>query len=69
MRLKVTYKRSGVIFYEVLDKRYKIENNEEYCDVSSVFAELLHPAIFNNPNPEYFKGSNFDTLDGRIKII
>lgn len=69
MKLKITYKRSGVIFYEVLDKRYKMENNEEYCDVSSVFAELLHPAILNNPNPEYFKESNFDTLDGRIKII
>lgn len=69
MKLKVTYKRSGVIFYKVLDKRYKMENKEEYCDVSSVFAELLHPAKFKNPNPEYFKKENFDTLDGRIEII
>ena len=68
MKLKVTYKRCGVIFYKVLDKRYKMERKEEYCDIGSVFAELLHPAIFKNPNPEFLKKEkNFNTLNGRIK--
>ncbi len=69
MKLKVTYKRVGVIFYKVLDKRYKMKDKEEYCDVDSVFAELLHPAKYKNPSPEYFKKENFDTLEGRIEII
>lgn len=67
MKLKVTYKRCGVIFYKILDKRYKMERKEEYCDVGSVFAELLYPAIFKNPNPEFLKKENFNTLSGRIK--
>lgn len=69
MKLKVTYKRSSVIFYKVLDKRYKMRDKEEYCDVSSIFVELLHPAVFKNPIPEYFKKENFDTLNGGIKIV
>lgn len=69
MKLKVTYKRVGVIFYKVLDKRYKMEDKEEYYHIDSIFAKHLHPAEFKNTNPEYFKESNFDTLDGRIKII
>ena len=69
MKLQVTYKRSGVIFYKVLDKRYRMEDKEEYCDIDSVFVRFLHPAIFKNHNPEYFRKENFDTLDGRITIV
>lgn len=69
MKLEVTYKRSGVIFYKVLDKRYRMEDKEENCDIESVFIRFLHPAIFDNPNPEYFRKENFDTLNGRVKII
>ena len=69
MKLKVTYKRVGVIFYKVLDKRYRMEDKEEYCDIESVFIRFLHPAIFKNPSPEYFRKENFDTLDGRITIV
>lgn len=69
MKLKVTYKRCGVIFYKVLDKRYKMEDKEEYADVDSVFVRQLHPAKFKNIDPNYFKKENFDTLDARIEII
>lgn len=69
MKLKVIYKRCGVIFYKVLDKRYKMEDKEEYADVDTIFVRQLHPAKFKNPNPEYLKKENFDTLDGRIEII
>lgn len=69
MKLKVTYKRSGVYFYRVIDKRYKMEGREEYADIESVFTRHLHPAVYENPNPKYFKAANFDTLDGRVKII
>lgn len=69
MKLKVTYKRCGVFFYKVLDKRYKMERKEDYADIDSVFTQLLHPAKFKNPNPEYFKVENFDTLEGRVIII
>lgn len=69
MKLKVTYKRSGVYFYRVLDKRYKMEGREEYADIESVFTRHLHPAVYENPNLKYFKSVNFDTLNGRIKII
>ena len=69
MKLKVTYKRSGIFFYKVLDKRYKMDGKEEYADIESVFTRHLHPAVYHNPSPEYFKESNFDTLDGRIRVI
>ena len=69
MKLKVTYKRCRVIFYKVLDKRYKMEDKEEYADVDTFFISQLHPVKFKNPNPEYLKKENFDTLDGRIEII
>ena len=68
MKLKVTYKRSSIFFFKVLDKRYK-NRKEEYADIDTVFTRQLHPAIFKNTNPEYFKKSNFDTLDDRIEII
>lgn len=69
MKLKVTYKRCGVIFYKVLDKRYKMADKEEHADVDDIFVELLHPAIFKNTDPEYLIKENFDTLDGRIEIV
>lgn len=69
MKLKVTYKRCGVFFYKVLDKRCIMERKEDYADIESVFARHLHPVRFKNPNPEYFKAENFDTLDGRVEIV
>ena len=69
IKLKVTYKRRGVFFYKVLNKRYKMKRKEDYADIDSVFTQLLHPAKFKNPSPEYFKPENFDTLDGRVMII
>ena len=68
MKLKVTYKRSGAFFFKVLDKRYT-NKKEEYADIDTVFARLLHPAIFKNTDPEYLIKENFDTLDGRIEIV
>lgn len=69
MKLKVTYMRSGVIFYEVLDKRYKSVVKEEHVEMTSPFIRGWHEVCFTNPNLEYFKAENFDTLDGRVKII
>lgn len=69
VKLKVTYKRCGVFFYKELDKRCKMERKEDYADIESIFARNLHPARFKNPNPEYFKPDNFDTLDGRVEIV
>ena len=68
-KLKVTYKRCGVFFYKELDKRCKMEKKEYYANIESIFARNLHPVKFKNPNPEYFKAENFDTLDGRVIII
>lgn len=68
-KLKVTYKRSGIYFFKVADKRYKMERKEDYADVESQFTRTLHPVLFKNPVPEYFKEENFDTLKGRVKII
>ena len=42
---------------------------KEYADIELVFTRHLHPAVCENPNPRYFKAANFDTLDGRIKIV
>lgn len=69
MKIKITYKRSGVYFFKVLDKRYKTEGKEEYADMDTLFTKHLYPAVYKNPNPEYLKPENFDTLDGRIKIV
>lgn len=69
MKMKVTYKRSGVYFYKVLDKRYKKKRREEYADITSPFTINLHPAIYRNPDPKYFKPENFDTLGGRVEIV
>lgn len=69
MKLKVTYKRCGIFFYKVLDKRYKMERKEDYADIESAFTRDLHPVKFKNPNPEYFKQENFNTLDNRVEII
>lgn len=69
MKLKVTYKRCGIFFYKVLDKRYKMERKEDYADIESTFTRDLHPVKFKNPNPEYFKTKNFDTLNNRVEII
>ena len=68
MKIKITYKRSGVYFYKVLDKRYK-NREEEYADIDTIFTEHLYPAVYKNPNPEYLKPSNFNTLNGRVRII
>lgn len=69
MKLKVTYKRSGMLFYKVLDDRYKMDDKEECVSIDTMFVRDLHPEFFENPNPKYFKSENFDTLEGRVKII
>lgn len=67
--MRITLLTQAIFFYRVLDKRYKMEGREEYADIESVFTRHLHPAVYENPNPKYFKAANFDTLDGRVKII
>lgn len=73
MKIRITYKRSGVYFYKVVDKNYIGnyigEREEQYADVDCVFTQWLHPVEFPNPAPEYFTPDNFDTLGGRVKIV
>lgn len=69
-KIRINYKRSGLIFWGIPEYGKKFK--ESVCGVNSIEIEFWHPEIISKK--EYninhiFSDTDFDTLNGRIKIV
>lgn len=69
-KIRINYKRSGLIFWGIPEYGKKFK--ESVCSVDSVETEFWHPEIISKKEYDInsiFTDADFNTLDGRIKIV
>ncbi len=69
-KIRINYKRSGLIFWGIPEYGKKFKENN--CGVNSLEIEFWHPEIISKKEYDInsiFTDADFDTLDGRIKIV